>query len=422
MREPTSLSPTASPPPSAAPAAADRAGFGAAFASLPFRVLLFSEAVSLVGDRILMIALINLVFERTGSSAAVGLLAMIKALPALALGSVAGVFVDRWSRKGIMVFSNLALFGLVLAIPLAAGLPAEQAMPLIFVLYFVMSLVSQFFIPARSATIPNLVPAGALAAANALFAAAFVGAIATGPAIGGWISDAYGLETAFYIDALTFLIPAAAVSLLAIPAAQKGPGRRNLGADWRAGFALVKNEPLYRAALLLLAAVALLIGALSSLGVMIVREKLGGSASDFGVMMSVAGAGMLSGALLATRLGRRFDRRLVASCGALLAGLGMAGMALAPAFGLLLPCGFLFGIGMITTQVQVQTTLQGAPDALRGRLMGIGQAVMGSMTFLIAGLAGLLAAQFGASAVVLACGLAGVVAGIGVLLGRKNDR
>jgi MFS family permease len=338
----------------------------------------------------------------------VGLLAMIKALPALVLGALAGVFVDRWSRKWIMVLSNLALFALVFAIPLVPGLP------LVFGVYFAMSVVSQFFIPARSATIPNLVPGGALVAANALFAAAFVGAIAIGPAIGGWIIDRYGLETAFYIDAITFLAPAVAVGLLAIPSGVRQASRRNMGADWREGFGLVKTESTFRTALILLASASLVIAALSTLGIVIVREKLGGSPGDFGWMMSVSGLGMLSGALLSTRLGTRFDSQRLASCGAGLAGVGLLGMALSPILPLVMGFGFVLGVGMITVQVQTQTTLQGAPDALRGRMLGIAQSVMGSMTFLIAGLAGLLAARFGATLVVLMCGLLAAGTGLAV--------
>lgn len=395
-------------------AAASRAGFAAALGSPTFRVLWFSEAVSLIGDRILMVALVNLVYERTASAAAVGLLAMIKALPALALGTVAGVFVDRWSRKWTMVLSNLALFALVLAIPPAGAQPAA-AIPLVFAIYFIMSVVSQFFVPARSATIPNLVPAGGLVAANALFGAAFVGAIAIGPAIGGWISDAFGLDAAFYIDALTFLVPAVAVGLLAIPAGQRQPAGRDLRADWREGFGLLKSEPRFRAALLLLAAAALLIATLSAVGIMIVREKLAGSAGDYGWMLSVAGLGMLAGALLANGLGKRFDRQRLSGGGAMVGGLGMAGIALFSTLPAVMACAFILGLGMITVQVLTQTTLQGAPDALRGRMLGIGQAVMGSVTFLIAGLAGLLAAQFGATLIVLLCGACAAITGLAVL-------
>lgn len=396
--------------PSPLQSTAQRGGFAAAFQSAGFRVLWFSEAISLIGDRILMVALINLVYEMSGSAAAVGLLSVIKALPALLLGTLAGVLVDRWPRKWIMVLSNLILFALVLVIPLV------NVLSVIFLVYLVMSVVSQFFIPARSATIPNLVSPAALTAANALFAAAFVGAIAIGPAIGGWISDQYGLRTAFFIDALTFLVPAIAVSLLVIPATRRQTGQMNLRADWREGFEVVKAEPIYRKALLLLAMAALLIAALSALGIMIVREKFSGSASDFGWMMSIAGTGMLTGALTVTRLGKQFDRQRLSIAGVLLAGLAMVGIALAPHLPLVMACGYFLGFGMITVQIQTQTTLQGAPDALRGRVLGMAQSVMGSMTFLIAGSAGLLAVHFGTTLILLIAGLTAVLTGLVVLV------
>jgi MFS family permease len=387
-----------------------RAGFAAAFHNPAFRVLWCSEAISLIGDRILMIALINLVYERNGSAAAVGLLTMIKALPALLVGTLAGVLVDRWSRKWTMVFSNLALFGLVLAIP------QVRELWLIFVLYGGMSVISQFFIPARSATIPNLVPTESLVAANALFAAAFVGAMAIGPAVGGWISDRYGLNTAFYVDAATFLVPAVAVSLLVIPSARRSPTHQSLVTDWREGFALLKSEARFRTALLLLAVASVQIASLSTLGVMVVRERLAGSAGDYGWVMSIAGMGMLAGVLLSTQLGKRLNRQHLASSGTILAGVAMIGMAFLPLLGLVMACAFLLGMGMITVQVQTQTTLQLAPDTLRGRMMGLSQTVMGSMTFLIAGLAGLLAGQFGAAPILFAAGLFAAVAGLIVLV------
>ncbi len=401
VQSPSSSEPLTNPPVS-------REGFAAALSSLPFRVLWLSEAVSLIGDRILMVALINLVYERSASAAAVGLLTMIKALPALVLGTLAGVFVDRWSRKWTMVLSNLILFALVLLIP------HIRPLPLIFAVYFGMSVVSQFFVPARSATIPNLVPAGALLAANALFAAAFVGAIAIGPAIGAWISDAYGLNTAFYADALTFLVPALAVSQLAIPSNRRPVESRALGKDWREGFAFLRADARYSTALLLLAAAALLIAVLSALGVMVVREKLAGSAGDFGWMMSTAGAGMLCGAFLSNRVSHRFERQRLASGGAVVAGFGMVGIALSPQLPLVMACAFTLGLGMITVQIQTQTTLQMAPDLLRGRILGISQAVMGSMSFLIAGLAGLAASWVGVTAVLLTAGLAAAAAGLAV--------
>jgi len=72
--------------------------FGLALRSPAFVVLWLSEALSLIGDRLIMVTLVTLVYDRTGSAGAVGLLMLLKAIPALVLGSLAGVFVDRWNR------------------------------------------------------------------------------------------------------------------------------------------------------------------------------------------------------------------------------------------------------------------------------------------------------------------------------------
>jgi MFS family permease len=178
----------------------------------------------------------------------------------------------------------------------------------------------------------------------------------------------------------------------------------------------LKSEARFRTALLLLAVASVQIASLSTLGVMVVRERLAGSAGDYGWVMSIAGMGMLAGVLLSTQLGKRLNRQHLASSGTILAGVAMIGMAFLPLLGLVMACAFLLGMGMITVQVQTQTTLQLAPDTLRGRMMGLSQTVMGSMTFLIAGLAGLLAGQFGAAPILFAAGLFAAVAGLIVLV------
>ncbi|HAE58225.1 MAG TPA: hypothetical protein DCG54_01635, partial [Anaerolineae bacterium] len=188
-----------------------RAKFGLALRSPAFLVLWLSEALSLIGDRLIMVALITLIYDRTGSAGMVGLLMLFKAIPALLLGSVAGAFVDRWDRKWVMVIANL-LQGL-----LVFWLPISPDIAVIFAIYLAMSIVNQFFVPARSAAIPDLVPAEALMTANSLFAISIVVAMATGPAIGVWITERVSLNAAFYTDAATFLIPAVAVAFLSIP-------------------------------------------------------------------------------------------------------------------------------------------------------------------------------------------------------------
>ena len=392
-----------------------RVGFIAALQQPAFLVLWLSEALSLVGDRLLIVALVMLVYERTHSATAVGILMMFKAVPSLLMGSVAGVFVDRWNRKWVMVASNLIQGLLVLLIPFS------DALPLVFALYLAMSVVNQFFVPARAATIPDLVPPVALVAANSLFAAAFVGAIAVGPAIGGWIIERFGSNAAFYADAASFLIPALAVGMLAIPQARRSPGSRKLGADLGQGLAYARSRADILTALALIAAAFLVMGTTSVLGVIIAQDTLHVGAGGFGLMMSAMGGGMLIGAVVAGWLGRKINRTWLGVAGIVLMGLATLVLPAITQINLAIALLALSGFGMVTVQVCSQTTLQSTPEDLRGRVMGLAQAVNGGAQFLATALAGVLAEQLGAAAVLTGVGLIALIAGFTITIQKRKN-
>ncbi|MBN1428435.1 MAG: MFS transporter [Anaerolineae bacterium] len=392
-----------------------QAGFAGVLRHPGFIVLWLSEALSLIGDRLIMVALVTLVYDRTQSAGAVGLLMVLKSIPALALGSVAGACVDRWNRKWVMVASNLLQGLIVLLIPIVPGIA------FVFVAYLIMSTVSQFFVPARASTIPDLVSPEALVAANSLFAIAFVGAIAIGPAIGTWITESYGLSAAFYVDASTFLAPAIAVGLLTIPHQQRQVVDHSLGADLREGFRFVRSQPVVFAALILSTAAFLIIGTLSVTGVVIVSDILGIETSKFGILMSAMGGGMVVGAIAANGLSRHFERIRLAAVGAGLMAIGIAALPWSPNLPLALVFGVTIGLGMTLVQVNAQTILQTASENLRGRLMGISQALMGCATLLASALSGILVERAGPVVVLGGIGLLALMAtAAAVTVSRKG--
>jgi len=376
-----------------------RSKFGLVLRSPTFVVLWFSEGLSLIGDRLIMVALVSLIYDRTGSAGAVGLLMLLKALPALLLGSLAGTTVDRWNRKWIMVIANLLQGLLVFCLPLSPGIE------LIFAIYLAMSVVNQFFVPARSATIPDLVPPEALLTANSLFAISIVAAMAIGPAIGTWITEQISLNAAFYTDAATFLIPAMAVAFLAIPRNRRPTAKPSLVTDLRAGLAFARSQPEVLAALATISAAFLVIGTISVTGVVITREILNVESSKFGVMMSALGIGMLFGAIASGWLGRRFTYVQMGVAGVVLMALGMT--ALPWSSNLTMACLFAaaVGLGMIIVQVNGQTLLQTIAPEMRGRLMGISQTLTGSVTFLASALVGLLVERLNVSIVMGSVGV-----------------
>jgi MFS family permease len=353
-----------------------RSKFGLALRSPTFVVLWSSETLSLIGDRLIMVALVTLVYDRTSLASAVGLLMLLKALPALALGNLAGAFADRWNRKWIMVIANL-IQGL-----LVFWLPRSPGIVLIFVIYLAMSMVNQFFVPARSATIPDLVAPEALLTANSLFAISIVAAMAIGPAIGTWITGRVSLNAAFYTDAATFLIPAIAVAFLAIPRQQRTAAKPNLGSDLRAGFVFARSQPAVLAALTTISAAFLVIGTISVAGVVITRKILNVESSKFGVMMSAVGIGMLGGAIVSGWLERRFTYIQLSVSGVVLMALGMMALPWSSNLAMATMFAAMIGLGMIIVQVNGQTLLQTIAPEIRGRLMGISQTLTGSVTFL----------------------------------------
>jgi MFS family permease len=168
--------------------------------------------ISMIGNWVLIIALPIYVYQLTGSTLATSGMFVAEIVPALLLGSVAGVFVDRWDRKRTMVVANLALA--VSLLPLLAVRSAD----LIWVAYLValtQSTITQFFRPAENALLPRLVDDEHLLAANALNSLNNNLARLIGPAIGGSTMALVGLNGVVAIDVASFVISAAMIVLIA---------------------------------------------------------------------------------------------------------------------------------------------------------------------------------------------------------------
>jgi MFS family permease len=113
-----------------------------------------ASAVSVLGDWILWAALPFAIYRLTGSALATGAMFVVQTVPALLLGSVAGVFVDRWERRRVVVVAELACA--VVLLPLLA-LRSRDAVWLVYAVGFSLSCAWQFFLPASGALLPQLV-------------------------------------------------------------------------------------------------------------------------------------------------------------------------------------------------------------------------------------------------------------------------
>jgi MFS family permease len=142
----------------------------------------------------------------TGSGETVGYVLIIKLLPSFFAGPLAGVVADRFNRKTIMIVADIVRAFLVLGF-LFVQRPDQVWM--VYVLAGLEIVVSSFFEPAKSAAIPSIVSREELVPANALSSASWSITLALGAALGGLVTDAFGRNTAFVIDSLSFFISAA---------------------------------------------------------------------------------------------------------------------------------------------------------------------------------------------------------------------
>lgn len=175
----------------------------------PFSFLLLAEAFSQLAVNSLNFVLILIVYSLTNSSTAVAGVILSFTIPQLLFGLLAGVFVDNWDKKKVLIMTNLLRALLVFV--LIFGL---NNLPLIYALSFVISVVSQFFIPAETPMIPLLVKRELLFSANALFGMIMFGSIFLAYALSGTILLVFGQTTVFVVLGVGFLLASFFASLI----------------------------------------------------------------------------------------------------------------------------------------------------------------------------------------------------------------
>ena len=179
-----------------------------------FRRFWLAGVISHLGNWFNYIAIFVLLTKLTGSGGAVSWFLIAKFIPSTFLGPAAGVIADRFSRKAIMITSDLLRVLIVLGFLLVRR---PEHVWLVYVLALVQESIWTFNDPARQASVPNLCTPEELILANALSGATWSIMLAFGAALGGFVTNLYGWETAIVIDASTFLVSALMLAGLDLP-------------------------------------------------------------------------------------------------------------------------------------------------------------------------------------------------------------
>ncbi|GAA1609518.1 MFS transporter [Kribbella karoonensis] len=393
-----------------------------------YRLLLGAGLISLVGDWLLRTGLAFQVYVLTGSTLASGGLLLASFLPAVLLGSLAGVFVDRWSQRTTMIVTNV--LNAVVLLPLIAVHSAS----LIWIVYAVVlaqSCLQQFFTPAEQSLIPLLVNSDQLVTANALNSQIRDLARLIGAALGGVLAAAGGLTLLALGDAATFAI--AVVLVAAMRHRQHRPPKeeetaggaiRRLKQEWTEGLRLCVAGSAMRLFFVFCLVTGVGEGVMSTLFAPFVSAELGGDGKVYGLIVSSQAIGGIVGGLIAAAIGPRWPAATLWGIGAFAFGLidtvlflyPLVSSSVIPAF----VCMIVVGLPGALVLAGMMTVFQNLTvDGTRGRIYGaVGAAESVAVLIGIAG-AGVLGDAVGIIPVLVFQGLGYVVGGVVVLSRRR---
>lgn len=396
------------------------------------RLLWAGQLVSQSGDAITHMATIWLMLELTGSSTMTGLVAFAGTLPALIFGLLAGVFVDRYSRRHLMLVSDGARLLLILLIPIL--FQAQQLTPLMLaIIVFVMATFSTLFNPSRDALLPQLTQPQNLLQVNALMQSTSYFAYFAGLFGAGVVMGVVGLTNLFYVDAMTFAVSLVMIWLMVIPRATfqgENPAETVVGSrNWqelKKGIHYVWAED--RRVLWIV-----LITALNNFFIMgpavvgiplVIKSVWNGTGADFAFVEGTYGIGMLLGTWLVYRFARRYRKGVWLMLGMLYDGLTFIPILFVDKLGIhplhaTIGIIFLHSIGIPFIQV-TRTTLIHAivPNHMQGRIFAmINLAVIG-MTSLSVALTGIVAEFLAPQMIFLIIGIGGALCGLAGLMYR----
>ncbi|MGB2909157.1 MAG: MFS transporter, partial [Anaerolineales bacterium] len=266
------------------------------FRNRNFTLMWSGQFVDTMGSALTSLAASILIFRLTGSAASVGLMLIATAAPSLLVGLVAGVFVDRYDRKMIMIAANVIRAVLVFLIPLLVPVNIVW----LYVIVALSSAVGQFFDPAHESVLPELADEEELAAANSLMAISSFGSTAIGFAASGLIASAANISWAFYFNTLSFFFGAVCIFLVKIkpmPKIETGSVRlvfQNIQAGMRHLF----GTPILRSLFYVSVPVLISFGLSNSLLLPFATRALGATEFEYGIQEGMTSLGFVAGSLL----------------------------------------------------------------------------------------------------------------------------
>jgi MFS family permease len=396
-----------------------------------FSAFWLAGTVSLFGDRLHQIALGVMVLALTGSALQTGLVFFAATLPNLLLGPLAGTFVDRWDQKRVMIVSDVVRAGLVLLIPFVV----QDDVLLVYPIVFVVTTVSLFFRPAKSAVLPRIVDRDDLIPANgAIWTGETLADIAGYPLAGVFVAFlGADLALAFWVDAMTYIVSAVLLAGLVIPPVVREVGPRVGSAvsafmtELREGWRFLRRETALFQNTMVSVVAQLSIGATLALTVVYAERSLSGDVipypESYAVLEAAIGLGNLVGGFIVGAIGARLRKGWLVISGFLVMGLATVALGLTSNVLLAIGAAMVIGVFNLVYVIPSQALFaERTPAGLMGRVVAIRSSiVMGALTGAMAVSSG-LAEHIDAGLIIAATGVLTVIAaGLAAVLPAVRD-
>ena len=339
----------------------------AVFRNRNFTLMWIGQLISTAGTALSSLAASILVYRETGSALSVGLMLMATALPSVFVGLVAGVFVDRYDRKRIMIAADVLRALIVFAIPFLV--PANILW--LYIGIMMISAIGQFFDPAHESVLPEVASEEELAAANSLMAISSFGSTAIGFAASGLIASRMPIEWAFYLDALSFLASGLCILLIRIKPIEitESTSVKLVAQNLKIGLKHLFNTPLLRSLFFISIPVLIGFGLSNSLLLPFAERALNANEFEYGLQEGLTSVGFVVASLLMVSLADKLREGQWMAIGFF--GMAVAGMAYSLtssvpiAIIIVTISGFLNAPAAISRRLVIQ---RNTPREMRGRV------------------------------------------------------
>jgi len=384
-----------------------------------FYLLWAGQFISQLGDRLAMVALPWLVYQKTGSAFSTGVVLALYTLPYVLFGAFAGVVIDRFNKRRLMIVADLVRAGLVLTVALAA----QPGLPFVFAVSFAMATVAVFFDPCKLSLLPDIVQRRQLVRANSLLTMGENLSEIIGYSVAGLVAYYFSTRIAFVADSATFLVSAAALALMAyVPPVREAALRQThrVGAEIMEGIRFLFGHRQLAANTALVIAAVLGLGAAYPLTFLLAVDVLGQGTKAFGLMEAAIGLGYLGGSALLAGLGSRVRKGYAMTVGLGVMGAGLVCVGLLQSLAAILVAFLVLGAANAAALISIDTFFQETvPEHLRGRVWGVRFALTQGFYALSILVGGALAGIYSVQGLFV---VAGLIVGLPGLVGLATAR